>query len=239
MMEKNLSRVLQLLFCFIMPYLCAGQTNVRTFGMHYKPIFQSKFITKNIFSSHNNIDFSIENKRSFSGGMVIRRGLTERFSLETGINYVKRNFEITINDTSRNFKAVSEFSVICYEIPILFLVYIRLSEKWYMNTSAGASIDFFPSDVGNSDTYFNHISVRYKNLWLRPALLANVGYEYRTEKYGYFYIGGSYHRPSGPIYLSTVKYNVNLVPVARISEMLYGNYLTLDLRYFFHEHQTQ
>ena len=70
--------------------------------------------------------------------------------------------------------------------------------------------------------------------WLNVGLTANVGFEYRTTRAGYFYVGASYHRPFRAAYNSVLIYDWN-----NLSEegalQLSGTYLTLDLKYFFHE----
>lgn len=66
------------------------------------------------------------------------------------------------------------------------------------------------------------------------GLLANVGFEYRTESRGYFYVGGSYHLPFRNIYNTFMIYDHNSVSEQGFLQ-LNGNYLTIDLKYFFHE----
>lgn len=212
-----------------------AQKGVVTFGIQYKPLIPWQYFVTNSSATSKDVDYSIRHRMSFSGGMCIRFGFTKNFSLETGINYTKRNLVLSIKDNLRDFSIESPFSITAYEVPVQWLIYIRLTDKMYMNTAFGASADFFPTDVGTRDTSYYHVSARYSNLWVRPALIANVGYEYRTEKYGYLYFGTSYHRPFGQIYLSNVNYKVNFLTVSGTSMNLFGNYLTLDLRYFFHE----
>ena len=207
-----------------------AQENIFTAGFQYKPIFASSFFstgTKTI--SQNGIDFAVSQKFGYCAGMVLRRGFTKKISFETGINYVKRNFSLLITDSvsSRN----STFSIIGYEIPLQGLIFIRLGEKLYMNTSAGISVDMYPSNIYTQDTtYFKHFSTRHS--YFQSSALANVGFEYRTAKRGYFYLGASYHLPFTYFYTSRIEY----LPKKEIATMkLQGNYLTLDLRYFFHE----
>ncbi len=178
------------------------------------------------------VNFSLQPNPGYCFGMVIRRGFTKNISLETGINYVKRNYTLQIQDTS--FFTERKFAFIGYEIPVLGLVYIRLSRQLYMNASAGLSFDMFPSDLAIQNEFFNLRTLRRN--WLQTSLLANIGYEWRTEKSGYFYLGASYHRPfQGNAYNSVLykRYSARTGPV--FNTWLSGNYLTIDLRYFFHE----
>lgn len=206
-----------------------SQAQIFTAGFQYKPIFTSSFLgsdTKSI--AVNTTDFSISQKNGYSAGMILRRGFTKQLSFETGINYTKRNFDLLITDTS--FTGKSNFTIIAYEIPIQGLIFLRLSDKLYMNASLGISIDMYPSDIVTKDTYFKHYSIRHS--LFQFAALANLGFEYRTEKSGYFYFGSSYHLPLSYIYSSSMMYN----PTRDIGRLkLSGAFLTLDFRYYFHE----
>lgn len=208
--------------------LCSQQ-NIFTAGFQYKPIFPSAFFstgTKSI--SQNGIDFSVSQKFGYCAGMVLRRGITKRFSFETGINYVKRNFGMSITDTT--FTGKSDFTIIGYEIPVQLLIFLQASEKGFINSSLGLSWDMYPSNIATADSYFKHNSKRHS--LFQAAVLANLGYEYRTKKSGYFYLGASYHLPLSYFYMSTIKYE----PIQEIAQIkLRGNYLTIDFRYYFHE----
>ena len=207
-----------------------AQENIITAGFQYKPIFPSQFFNKGSEITQNNINFSVQPTYGFCGGMSIRRGFTPLISVESGINYVKRRYQLSIIDGS--FKGTSEFTIVGYEIPFLGLIFIRLGEKVFMDAGLGASLDMFPSSViYTSDTYYSHFS--YRKNWILAGLLANLGYEFRTEKNGYFYLGASYHLPFTDIYNTSIKYEGNN-NIETIKTKLQGSYLTLDLRYFFH-----
>ena len=211
------------------PKFASAQENIFTAGFQYKPIFASSFLgTGPKTVSQNGIDFSVSQKFGYCTGMILRRGFTKKISLEFGINYVKRNYGLSITDTTYTGK--SNFTIIGYEIPVQGLIFIRLGEKLFMNASAGLSCDMYPSNIATSGTYFKHHSTRYS--LFQSSVLANIGYEYRTVKNGYFYLGASYHQPFTYFYQSSINYT----PVNEVTHMkLRGNYLTLDFRYFFHE----
>ncbi|MFH1321308.1 MAG: outer membrane beta-barrel protein [Bacteroidota bacterium] len=218
--------------CFLIFNLHSfAQENVITVGIQAKPIFRNKFFNAgNIDITQNNINFLTKPKLGFTAGMIIRKGITKKFSFETGINYVKRNYNLTITDSA--FVGDSKFSIIGYEVPLLVLIYIRIGEKLYMNNALGASIDIYKRSDKSSYDYFN-LSFKRSN-WLLPALLANVGWEYRTEKSGYLYFGASYHLPFTKIASMKIIYDGNN-KTETIETKLAGSYLTLDLRYFFHQ----
>ncbi|MBL0341706.1 MAG: hypothetical protein IPP71_12645 [Bacteroidetes bacterium] len=229
---KNWKFHLIILCLVLIPYTALlAQEKVITAGFQFKPIFSSQFFSAGPeTSSASGIDFKISPKSGYCLGMVIRKGITNTVSFETGINYVKRNFELNIKDTT--FSGTSEFSVVGYEIPVLGLIFIQLSDRIFMDVALGFSLDFYPSDIRTYDTYYEHYSAR--DSWFSPAVLGNLGWEYRTEKSGYFYLGASYHRPFNITYYSFVG-SPDLQPGSPQTRLeLQGNYLTLDFRYFFH-----
>lgn len=176
----------------------------------------------------NGIDFSISQKYSWCAGMAIRRGINKRLSLETGINYVKRNYWLRISDTS--FTGKSDFTIIGYEIPVQLMIFLQASKKGFLNASMGCSADMYASNIRTADDYFIHNSKR--NGVFQFGAVAGLGFEQRTEKNGLFYIGASYHLPVVFIFQSTMRYT----PTKEIAQMnLRGNYISLDFRYYFHE----
>jgi len=209
-----------------------AQENVLTAGFQFKPIFSNKFFNVGPQTKDSsNISFTVKPSGGYNIGAIIRYGFSETFSGETGINYVKRPYELQIKDAG--YTSNTRFSIIGYEIPLSAIVFIRLSEKLYVDASLGAVFDFFPSDIQSEGDYFKHFGKR--KYWIFASVLANLGWEYRTEKSGYFYLGASYHRPFKDIYSSTIGYYINDNYVTGQQFLISGNYLTFDIRYFFHE----
>jgi hypothetical protein len=208
-----------------------AQARVTTVGIQLKPIFPVDFLgTGSQSEVQNTVHFDLALKSGFSGGMFIRRGITDLIAIEGGINYVKRTYNFKISEGS--YSASSGFRMIGYEIPLSALIYIRLGEQLYMNVSMGASADMYASNVSVFDDYYRVYTVR-KNTF-QPAVIANVGWEYRTEKSGAFYIGSSFHRPFSYEFVTRIDYKK-----PPVDETFYnsigGSYLTVDFRYFFHE----
>lgn len=219
--------------CFLFLASCFSQQNIFTAGFQYKPFVSSVFFqTASKLVSQNNIDFQIKETSGYCAGMVLRRGFTKMFSIETAINYVKRNYEMTIADHTPFFTGKSSYSVGSYEIPLMGFIFLRVGDKLFMDTGLGVSLDMYASDISYADTYFNYYS--QKNGVFQMASLANVGFEYRTEKSGYFFLGASYHLPFQNIYTSQVYYH-QFGKYETVYLNLPGNYLSVDFRYFFHE----
>ncbi len=210
-----------------------SQERVSTVGIQIKPIIPVQFFDAGKQEvNQNNIQFINQPKMGLSFGMVIRKGFTDALSLETGINFLKRNYDLTINDPENSLSETSSFRIVNYEIPVQGLVYVRLGRQMFMNVSGGFSVDIYPTPLYTYDDYFTNAVNR--NNWAQISLIANIGWEYRTEKSGYFYFGASLHRPFSTMMREFVNYN-GYNKNEEIIIDLTGNYLTIDIRYFFHE----
>ncbi len=219
----------------------AAQVNVTTLGIQLKPMIPSKYFgtgTENAEIEDLKVNF--EPNVGLNFGMVVRRGLTRNWSIESGICMVQRNFTLHYNHPQLMNEKQLRFRYICYEIPVQAMVFVKLSDRVFMNASAGFSLDLYPSNVESSafeyrDTLrFDFYQKTYKNSWIQSALLANYGFEWRTPDKGYFYLGASYHRPFQEIGTTRVLFQLDDDPTSTFVS-LGGNYLTADFRYFFHE----
>lgn len=215
-----------------------GQKNVTTFGLQYKPIIPNRLI--GMYEQEFNQDQFLSSVKQIYGhsfGGVIRHGFTNTISIETGINMTRRNFGLNFTVPDSSYDIQSRAGLIGYEIPLSVLIYIRLGEQLYMNTSLGTSLLMFPSDIRKTElikgTQFFSMEAAYKSK-MQGALIANFGFEYRTRSSGYFYIGSSYLLPFAPIVNMAMAYEYEGGDKVSVQSVR-GSYLTLDLRYFFHE----
>jgi hypothetical protein len=238
LMRMFLAAVCMLGCCRLSVY---AQENVTTVGVQIKPMITSKYFgagTENFEEGDLRIGF--EPNLGWNFGMVIRRGFTKNWSFETGICFVQRNYTMSFDYPELRETKRMKFRYIGYEIPLQALVFVKLSDQLFMNASAGVSIDLYPSNIETSDfeyidtLRFDFYQKTFKKNWIQTAILANYGFEYRTRNDGYFYAGISYHRPFSHIGITRINMERNTVP-NRAEVLLGGNYLTLDLRYFFHE----
>ncbi len=189
----------------------SAQEKVLTAGIQFRPFFSSKFFkTGPQTKDSSNVSFTVTPKGGYSAGGIIRYGINNTLSFETGINFIKRPHDISLVkmiDGNTVNTANTGFSAISYEIPANMLVFIQLTEKLFMDVSLGVSLDFYPSNLNTRGENFNHYSIR-KNCMF-PAVNASLGYEWRTAKSGYFYIGSSYHNPLNDIFITTLGYYEN------------------------------
>ena len=209
-----------------------AQERIITVGGQIKPIFPSRFFGAGPeIKNENGFNYSFEPLSGYAAGMLIRKGYKKNLSVEFGINFVARNYKLSA--AKGNEQESAKLRIIGYEIPMSQLVFIRLSERIFMNVSGGLCLNIFPSDVLKNQTNFQFYAGR-KQIF-RPGLIANMGFEYRSRKSGYYYIGSSLNRPFGSIYAAAADYLQNNKVEHSIRTELKGIYLTLDLRYFFHE----
>lgn len=214
-----------------------SQKGVVTFGIQYKPILPIEFLNvRTLEIKQDSILTSISNKLGHSFGMVIRWGFTKSLSLETGINYIRRNYKMVNQNTNQNFTESSSFGMVSYEIPIQGLIYVRLNKNSYLNVSTGLSFNWIASAVTSVSPSKDFSQFTQKRGWLYASYLANVGYEYRTKESGYFYFGVSLHNPLSYIAKTRITYynKLNTAFKTPYGE-LQGNFFTIDLRYFFNE----
>ncbi len=185
----------------------------------------------------DSLDATLFQKLGWNTGVVIRKGVNDMWSIESGISMVQRNFELKFYSQRYQIEDVLKYKMVGYEIPVQALIYVQLSPKWYINGSGGVALDFYPTNLFKTGSvlkdslYVDFYAKTFRTRWAMLAATANLGFEYRTKDYGYFYVGASYHRPMGDIALTQLR-----VESKGAGNDLWmavgGTYLTLDLRYF-------
>jgi hypothetical protein len=197
--------------------------------------------TDNETSSLPNFTYTATSNVGISFGSIIRKPIGKFWNLETGLNYVKRSYSLNfdLND-SVQVSSKQNMTFIAYEIPIQALIYVRLGKSWYMNASAGISFDFFPSETETfsservDSTYYDFSQKTFRIRWSALAAQSNLGFEYRTEKQGYYYLGASFHRPFGRI-AGTQAVVESSSGSDRLWLSLSGSYFSVDLKYFLYD----
>ena len=231
------------IFILCVIVLCAFQGTAQKgksyFGFQLKPIIPNKFIGQ--FKQPFNYDSipryegSIDQKPGFVFGMVLRHGISKNISIESGINYSRRNYDISYVAEDSGIAIGNDLRLINYDIPINALIYIQLSDAWYMNASAGINMSFYPTSVftqaplDDIDNQFYQIG--FRSNWVKFGINANYGFEYRAKKLGIFYAGASYNLPFGEIMNFTMTWKSNNINYQTF-EKIDGSYLTLDFKYF-------
>jgi hypothetical protein len=206
------------------------------FGIQVRPVLASSFMasTKLVLESEDFItDFTMTQGYSFGG--IVRTGITKLISFETGINYTQRNFDITLDLPDSGLHATNDMSFVNYDIPINALVYIQLSDQFFMNSSLGVALRYSPSSIfavtkpGGLHTFYNRGAITSR---VGLDLNANFGFEFRTFDKGFFYFGGTVQVPI------TNLFNLRSTYVYQGYERMMSGpvkaaYLALDFKYFF------
>lgn len=208
------------------------------FGVQVRPILPTNAGGQDLNSlSIDNFNIAIQQNVGYSFGAVIRKGITKLIAFESGINFIQRNYSIDMSLTDTNVSVSHDWSFINYEIPLNALVYIQLNQKYYMNSSLGGTIRFSPTDIKKTSQTGGIHSFESYGLYRSKVAFSingNVGFEYRTEKKGFYYLGASISIPLTPIFdyygVHAIQSNTETILV---NGEMQGRYISIDLRYFF------
>lgn len=212
------------------------------FGLHVKPLIPLGLVgDKSFVIKSDNFKTTISPLFGYSYGALVRIGLSELLAIETGINYTKRNYKSSYSLPDSNIYTHDEVSYVSFDMPINFLVYIKMSKKIFMNVGVGASLNYNPSSI------FSGINPEGEHLFLfkgqRSSLFnfntnADIGVEYRTQDFGTLYLGMSGYIPfSSTLEITSVYRNGTYETFAKGE--IKGSTFALNLKYFFHNHKTK
>ena len=227
-------RIITFLILFLLGNVSIAQKGLTSFGLQFKPIVPVSYFNAGPVNLNDSIvNIEIKQKLGYSMGMIIRHNITNLISFETGINYVRRNYSIAAKSKVNTLDDQLDFGFVNYEIPLQALVYVQLSRNLYMNVSSGIGLNAYPSHVISlgENLLLEQLSLRGRIIGL--SYLANIGFEYRTEEKGNFYLGASLVTPLSPITETKIKYEYQPATFSEFAAFLNGNYITIDLRYFF------
>ncbi|MCO5259207.1 MAG: PorT family protein [Crocinitomicaceae bacterium] len=237
--------IVVLLFLFFTFSTCFAQEIIGKekaksfFGFQIKPIFPAVFMgTTKKDISVKNFNTSIRLTTSYSFGAVVRAGITKLIAIETGINLTQRNYKLNYSIPDSNIYLDSRLRYVTYDIPVAALFYIRLAKPVYMNVSIGAALSYNPTAAGIKNMPGGYHDFRQLALGkkLVGEALGNVGFEYRTEKAGVFYLGAEARIPFSPLFYLKSEYRYQgyqLETDAEHQGKINGSYLALQIKYFF------
>lgn len=225
-----------LFFCVGPQRELMAQAGVATLGVMVKPVVPFTYFDKDAAAEIEHVRYGLSLEGGFAFGMNVRIGLNNTISLETGLGQIQRRFSYSVTNDTSGYEESARIRYTGYELPVMGLVFIRLGERTWMNTALGASLDFYPSDVeGLIDEGSIYI---FRRNWAQGSVIGNLGVEYRSPKSGIFYLGATYHRPFNDLALADISY-IYYGPPSRSDFTqrlpIAGSYLTVDIRYYFHE----
>jgi len=231
-----------ILILFILPLSMFAQKENKFgvqnyFGFQTRLIIPSNAIGPNALTlTKESFTTTIEQQVGYTFGGVVRLGLSELISIETGLNYVQRHFGITMSETDSAITAFGTMNFIQYDIPVSAVINVKLTKELFANASLGLALQNKPSSVGiitnpQGKHEFLHQGVVDIHKKISFDLISGVGFEYRTKKSGVFYVGGSARVAMSPVFLLVAKHRY-----INESEVVFGNvngsYLSVDLKYF-------
>lgn len=231
-----LNKIILICFLIISTNLFAQNKNTEIVNKNYFGISLGTMVPNNLVLNKT-IDeinltdrYKLTNKYGYNYGISVKHDFTKHYSLKLGISYIHRNFsaEIINSDTSiqNNLRFIS------YEVPISGLIYVKLFKNIYMDISPGFSTNFFPSDIISNNMY----GKRYRFYTFSGFI--NLGWEFRFEQIGHFYIGTTYKRDfTNMIYVAYFKGIINGTSDYSISTR--GDYLSINLTYYFPQNKTK
>ncbi len=178
-----------------------GQEKEVTFGFHIEPIIPNRmFRISNLTIKKEDVSFTFIPKTGYLFGSQIAIYFAHWFTVETGINIIKRGMEIKAEEQKNTFSVYTDFTIHNFEIPVTSTIYVKLTENIYIGHTAGISFQMLPSHLTSSEKWtdnngklskFQQLSVR--KYWLVPTFKGGVGFEYRTLEKGAIYLGAVYH----------------------------------------------
>lgn len=208
------------------------------FGVQTKLLLPSDFLGP-VKTNLSNEGFQsiLTQKTGYSYGGLIRADFTKNVTLECGINYIQRQFkaEMSYSDSSVTVNDTNNLTFINYELPITGIVKIQLARNIYSLVGLGPSFTFKPTNValidlpGGKHTFYHSGSVKKFGIDLN----AQAGFELRTKKSGYFYLGGGVKVPTTYLFNWGGKYAQQGSSESLIDfEKVNGAFLSIDLRYY-------
>ena len=217
--------------------MCQSKNSDKQFGINTGAIIPINYFGAGPLElESNNSQITLSSKIGYHFGMIIKTNYNKKFSIESGINFLRRNFDLSGSSNETSLKDNADFGYISYSFPTKAIVYIQLSDKSFLNTSVGASLDFYASDVeSKGEKYFiDHIS--YKDKWINGAILADLGVEWRGG-YGAFFLGAGVNIPITTIAVTNLKFHYDESDYNNKIDtynpvFLRGNFFDIKIKYF-------
>ncbi|MFM6946078.1 MAG: outer membrane beta-barrel protein [Flavobacteriales bacterium] len=212
-----------------------GQPNF--FGFQYRTILPMQQMQSGLQSfSDSVLKADIQPQGGYTFGGIVRYGLSNLISIETGLYYNQRNYQINATRTDSAISVDQRLRFVQFEVPIQGLIAIQLSKQFYANAALGASILYKPSSVASyvnpyDKHEFRQVGLVDINDKLGFDLRASAGFEWRDKKAGVFYLGGTAFIQLQPAFtfLSRYQYvNFKQAAAGPVNASGFG----LDFKYF-------
>lgn len=182
-----------------------AQNTKVSFGFMAEPIVPTKLfrITSDVrtisdTNSLNEIIFTSTPRYGYAFGAVMKFDFTARFSFETGINYLVRNYKMEVQEPG--YHILFDFNEDSYEIPLTAKYFLRLGKNLYLSNAVGLSMIMIPGSlqtkvVHGAENAPDHYRFQQHSFIMKtmvPAFKGGFGLNYRTEDKGQFYFETNY-----------------------------------------------
>ncbi|MFM8962820.1 MAG: hypothetical protein ACKOGD_03135 [Sphingomonadales bacterium] len=179
---------------------------------------------------------SITPNDGYTYGGMLRYGITDLISIETGLYYTQRNFQIQSTRTDSALTVDQRLRFVQFEIPIQGNIGIQLSRSFYANAALGAAVLYKPTSVA---TYINpydkhefrQVGLVDINKKVGFDIRTSIGFEYRNKKAGVFYLGGTAFVQLQPAFIFLSKYQFENFKQAAFGDVNASGF-GLDFKYF-------
>ncbi len=214
-----------------------GHKTVFGVAAHILPV-DSWYQNSEVNFISDSIQSSITKHTSVSLGGEIRHFFTYRFAINTGLFFTPRNYKLNYSShyTEAGHRGIDttfsrEMRFISFEIPVHLSGYVRLSRNIFMNVAGGINLNFYPTNIGVENINFQRIGLGGSQFF-QLGYTIGIGWEFRTENTGYFYLGGLYQARFDNMG-SFLFYERNTVSTPTYSHDITGSYLALVLKFYF------
>lgn len=236
-----MNRIACILFILLISNTVLAEERKVAFGLQVEPIIPSALFRITTDEVRvGDVLFAAKPLPGFTYGAYLSINLNSRFSIETGINHLSRDYRISVAD--QDFNTSIQFRVVNFEMPLALTYYVRLGRQLYMGHTAGLSMQFLPSHLKSltfekdaaGDRIYSFEQISTRRYWMMPAFKGNIGLEFRTEDHGYFFIGPSY-RLFTVLYRTQLYYfhGSNKVDIQNVEIKPIGDYFGITIRYVF------
>lgn len=233
---------LLVLIVLLSPFLCSAQAfnklgKPNFFGFHYRlilPMQQMQSGTQKF--SDSVLQTSITPQDGYTYGGMLRYGITDLISIETGLYYTQRHFQIQSTRTDSALTVDQRLRFVQFEIPIQGNIGIQLSRSIYANAALGAAVLYKPTSVA---TYVNpYDKHEFKQVGLVDInkkvgfdIRTSIGFEYRNKKAGVFYLGATAFVQLQPAFVLLSRYQYENFKQAAFGDVNASGF-GLDFKYF-------
>ncbi len=207
------------------------------FGFQYRQILPMQQMQSGIqYFEDSLLKTNITPALGYTFGGVLRYGLTDLISLETGLYYNQRNFSIQSTRIDSALTVDQRLRFVQFEVPIQGNIGIQLSRNIYANAYLGSAILYKPTSVA---TYINpydkhefrQVGLVDINKKVGLDLRMGFGFEYRNKRAGVFILGATAFVQLQPAFVLLSRYQYENFKQAAVGDVNASGF-GLDFKYF-------